>query len=283
MFLPPIHDVALSFLNDMRWWHMILNGKKNVELRVWRKGDPERSDRYTHVILRMVARLRNMKGLKHLNLKNINIIARLGERLGPYDNAKEAIRVAEDKGWKIGMDEAELTQFMKGIRKVKGGSSKGGYEEEYQRSVMLYRLGQVQETLHYRVHDSYHNQAGFLPHQFKDKHSHNMIDHFQYRLPGPGDVAAVLNTMDQPGVESTSVSGPPTVGATPAVCVPAAAPAVVPTVAKPSVMGVKRCTATNGRFRLGKAPSSAVVSAPVVRDAVRIPRKRSRCEEIVIE
>jgi hypothetical protein len=134
---------------------------------------------------------------------------------------------------------------------------------------MLYHLEDIRETPHYLVYDCFHNQAGFLPHQFKDKHSHNMIDHIQYR-----DAAAALNMMDRPGVESTSVSSPPTVGATPAVCVPAAASAVVPAVAKPSVMGVERCSTTNGRFRLGKTPSPVVVSAPVVRDAVRIPRKR---------
>ncbi len=134
---------------------------------------------------------------------------------------------------------------------------------------MLYHLEDIRETPHYLVYDCFHNQAGFLPHQFKDKHSHNIIDHIQYK-----DAAAALNMMDRPGVESTSVSSPPTVGATPAVCVPAAASAVVPAVAKPSVMGVERCSTTNGRFRLGKTPSPVVVSAPVVRDAVRIPRKR---------
>jgi hypothetical protein len=256
---------------------MMLNGQKDVELRPWRKGDPERSDKYTHVLLRMVRRLRKMMRLKHLNLMNVNLVARLGDRLGPFDNAKEAIREAEAKGWKIGMDEAELIQFMKGIRKVNGGSKKGGYEEEYPRSVMLYHLEDIQQTPHYLVYDCFHNQAGFLPHQFKDKHSHNMIDHIQY-----WDVATALNMMDRPGVESTSVSSPPTMGATPAVCAPAAASAVVPAVAKPSVMGVKRGSATNGRFRLGKTPSPIVVSAPVVRDAVRIPRKRSRCDDVIV-
>ena len=86
-----------------------------------------------------------------------------------------------------------------------------------------------------------------MPHHFKDKHSHNMINHFQYR-----DHDAALN-MDP--VESTSVSSPPTICVPPAVCVPAPALAVVPAVAKPSVMSVKRRSATNGRFRLGKTPS----------------------------
>ncbi len=79
------------------------------------------------------------------------------------------------------------------------------------------------------------------------------INHFQNH----NDVAV---NMDR--VESTSVSSPPTMDATPAVCVPAAASADVPAVAKPSVMGVKRGSATNGRFRLGKTPSPFVVSAP---------------------
>ena len=98
----------------------MLNGGKDVELRVWRKGDPERSDKYTHVLLRMVQRLREMISLEHLSLIDINVIARLGERLGPFDNAKEVIRVAEAKGWKIGMGEAELIKFMSGTRKVDG-------------------------------------------------------------------------------------------------------------------------------------------------------------------
>ena len=225
----------------------MLNGGKDVELRVWRKGDPERSDKYTHVLLRMVQRLREMISLEHLSLIDINVIARLGERLGPFDNAKEVIRVAEAKGWKIGMGEAELIKFMSGTRKVDGGSKNGGYDVPYQRSVMLYHLEEIQATSHFVVNDCFHNQAGFLPHQFKDKHSHNMINHFQYR-----DHDAALN-MDP--VESTSVSSPPTICVPPAVCVPAPALAVVPAVAKPSVMSVKRHSATNGRFRLGKTPS----------------------------
>ena len=281
MFLqarPPIHRVALSFLNDLRWWTLMLNGGKNVELRVWRKGVSKRHAQFTHVVFRMVKRLRKMMRLKHLNLMNVNIMARLGQRLGPFHNAKDVIRAAEANGWNIGMGEKELINFMTGIRKVNGGSKQGGYDEKYQRSLVLYQLLDARKTSDVLVNDCSHNQAGFLRHQFKDKHSHSMINHFEY-------VNAAVN-MDR--VESTSVSGPPTVGATPAVCVRAAAPAVVPavakpSVAKPSVMGVKRRTATNGRFRLGKAPSSAVVSAPVVRDAVRIPRKRSRCEKIVIE
>ena len=102
----------------------MLNGGKNVELRVWRKGDPERDLQFTHVIFRMVERLRAMKRLKHLNLRNVNILAKLGERLGPFDNAKDVIRAAEENGWKIGIDEEELIKFMTGTRKVKGG-----YEE----------------------------------------------------------------------------------------------------------------------------------------------------------
>ncbi len=168
------------------------------------------------------------------------------------------------------MDEEKLIKFMTGTRKLEGGGT-----EEFQRSVMLYQLVETRATSDYFVNDCTHNQPRFLPHQFIDKHSHKLTNHFQY--------------MDR--VESTSVSSPPTMGATPEVCVPAAASAVVPAVAKPSVMGVKRGSATNGRFRLGKAPSPVVVSAPspvlvsapVVRDAVRIPRKRSRCEENVIE
>jgi hypothetical protein len=151
---------------------------------------------------------------------------------------------------------------------MNGGSKKGGYDVLFQRSLMLYHLLEVQETSHFLVNDCFHNQAGFLPHQFKDKHSHNMINHIQYR-------DAALNMMNR--VESTSVSSPPTMGAAPAVCVPAAASAIVPAVTKPSVMSVERPSTTNGRFRLGKTPSP-VVSAPVVRDAVRIPRKRSRSE-----
>jgi hypothetical protein len=58
----------------------MLNGQKDVELRPWRKGDPERSDKYTHVLLRMVRRLRKMMRLKHLNLMNVNLVARLGEK-----------------------------------------------------------------------------------------------------------------------------------------------------------------------------------------------------------
>jgi hypothetical protein len=167
------------------------------------------------------------------------------------------------------MDEEELIKFMTGTRKLKGGGT-----EEFQRSVMLYQLVETRTTSDYFVNDCTHNQPRFLPHQFIDKHSHKLTNHFQYRNH---DVAV---NMDR--VESTSVSSPPTMGATPEVCVPAAASTVVPVVAKPSVMGVKRSSATNGRFRLGKAPSPVVVSAPVVRDAVRIPRKRSRCGEVIV-
>ena len=257
----------------------MLNGGKNVELRVWRKGDPERDLRFTHVIFRMVERLRALKRLKHLNLRNVNILAKLGERLGPFDNAKDVIRAAEENEWKIGMDEEELIKFMTGTRKLEGGGT-----EEFQRSVMLYQLVETRTTSDYFVNDCTHNQPRFLPHQFIDKHSQKLTNHFQYR--NLNDVAV---NMDR--VESTSVSSRPTMGATPEVCVPAAASAVVPAVAKPSVMGLKRGSATNGRFRLGKAPSPVLVSAPspvlvsapVVRDAVRIPRKRSRCEENVNE
>ncbi len=116
----------------------MLNGGKNVELRVWRKGDPERDLQFTHVIFRMVERLRALKRLKHLNLRNVNILAKLGERLGPFDNAKDVIRAAEENEWKIGMDEEELIKFMTGTRTLKGGGT-----EEFQRSVMLYRLDEI--------------------------------------------------------------------------------------------------------------------------------------------
>ena len=137
----------------------MLNGQKDVELRPWRKGDPERSDKYTHVLLRMVRRLRKMMRLKHLNLRNVNILAKLGERLGPFDNAKDVIRAAEENKWKIGMDEEELIKFMTRIRKLKDGST-----EEFQRSVMLYQLVETRTTSDYFVNDCTHNQPRFLPH-----------------------------------------------------------------------------------------------------------------------
>ena len=144
---------------------------------------------------------------------------------------------------------------------------------------MLYELLEVHETSDFFVNDCSHNQAGFLPHQFKDKHTQKMINHFQY-------CHAAVNDMDPPAVESTSVSSIPAMCAAPTFGVPAAASAVVPAVAKPSVMLVKRPSTTNGLFRLGKTPIPTV-AAPVMRDAVRIPRKQPRSDRasntIVIE
>ena len=116
----------------------MLKGKKDVELRVWRSGDSERDAQFTHVIFRMVLRLRKMMRLKNLRLSNNNLMAKLGKRLGPFHNAKDVIRAAERKGWKIGMGEEELIKFMTGTRKVNGGSKKGGHYVPFQRSLMLY-------------------------------------------------------------------------------------------------------------------------------------------------
>jgi hypothetical protein len=129
----------------------------------------------------MVKRLREMKSLCKVGASaHKNIIAKLGNALGPYYNAKDVIEAAENAGRKIGMTEDELVKYMTGWRKIKGGPKKGGYLLKVTRPMVLHELSNIYVTDEFFVNDCSHNQAGFLPYSFKDKSSGLTLTHFDY-------------------------------------------------------------------------------------------------------
>ena len=265
--LPAINRVAMSFLNAMRYRRAMLCGDKDVELCEYKKNIQSRHARYTHVFFRMSKRLRDMKKLRKFKLNTKHVMAKLGKRLGPFHNAKDVMKTAEREGWKIGMNEEELVKFMIGKRKVNGGPKKGGYFAPRPRSIMLYELREVHETDRILVNDCSNNQAGFHPHSFK--RTDKMVTHFEYIT----DQSKLSDC-----VESDLASGTVVMPVVPTACSSAAAALLSVTRAAAAEIArgaAQQRSTVNGLFRLGKT-QSRVVSAPVVRDAVRIPRKQPR-------
>ena len=92
-----IRWTAGSFLNKRENWIQMLNGEKTIETRL--------KDKYTHVIVRMVKRIRKA-GVKD------HVIARLGGRMGRFSSARAAVEAAAQVGRKLGVTGDELFQYM---------------------------------------------------------------------------------------------------------------------------------------------------------------------------
>jgi hypothetical protein len=257
--LPSIKTVALAFLNDMIYRKKMLDGEKDIELRPYRTGDAARHKHYTHVIFRMVKRLRERKSLCKAGAHK-NIIAKLGKTLGPYYNANDVLDAAESAGRKIGMTKDELIKYMTGWRKVDGGPKNGGYLVRVVRPMVLHELSDVRETNEFCVNDCSHNQSGFLPNSFEDKTSCLRVTHFDYI-----DDAEAERESSDCFVESGCVGGAAATAV--ALIVPLALP--VDTVVPCSTMFVasqskpRRATIFNGRFRLGQPTRTATATAVV--------------------
>ena len=278
---PSIKTVALSFLNDMTYREMMLNGGKDIELRPHRRGDAARHRHYTHVIFRMVKRLREKKSLCKVGA-HMNIVAKLDNVLGPYYNATDVLEAAEKAGRKIGMSKGELETYMTGWRKINGGPKKGGYLVQVIRPMVLHELSGIQVTDEFFVNDCSHNQAGFLPNSFKDKSSGLRVTHFDYN--------EICTDSDPIGcgaaVTAVALTAP----------LPLPVDAGVPCSAMPVVTSQSKSrqravtAGFNGFFRLGKLTCAAAdATCASIRHAAattRIPRKQrsgSLAYPIVIE
>ena len=271
---PSIKTVALSFLNDMTYREMMLNGEKDIELRPHRRGDAARHRHYTHVIFRMVKRLREKKSLCKVGA-HMNIVAKLDNVLGPYYNATDVLEAAEKAGRKIGMSKGELETYMTGWRKINGGPKKGGYLVQVIRPMVLHELSGIQVTDEFFVNDCSHNQAGFLPNSFKDKSSGLRVTHFDYN-----EICTDSDPIGCAAVTAIALTAP----------LPLPVDAGVPCSAMPVVASKSRQLAVtsgfNGLFRLGKLTCATGVSIRHAAATMRIPRKQrsgSLAYPIVIE
>ena len=105
-----------------------------------RTGDSARHPpHYTHVISRMVKRLREEKSLHNVDAHK-NIVAKLGNALGPYYNVADVLEKAD---WKVGMSKGELEKYTIGWHKIKGRPKKGGYLVQVTRPMVLHELSDI--------------------------------------------------------------------------------------------------------------------------------------------
>jgi hypothetical protein len=125
--LPPMRSrssmrrTAGSFLNEREYWIQMLNGEKTIETRLCEKTELDGPAPYTHVIFRLVKRIRGRTGA--------HVMAKLGGRMGPFYSARAAVDAAAQAGRRLGLREDELLKYMTRQRKIRSGPLTGTVEE----------------------------------------------------------------------------------------------------------------------------------------------------------
>lgn len=169
---PSIRRTAGSFLNDRKYWIKMLNGHKTIETRLFEKTELGGPASYTHVIFRMVKRIRKACMKDH-------VMAKLGGRMGPFNSAREAVEAAAQAGRKLGLTEDELLRFMKRKRKIRSGPLKG-MKQEVIIPVVLYLLDDIHIRDDIYWFECEHDQAGFLRYKHTPKRAVHSRRHFGY-------------------------------------------------------------------------------------------------------
>ena len=118
---PSMRRTAGSFLNEREYWIQMLNGEKTIETRLCEKTELNGPAPYTHVIFRLVKRIRGRTGA--------HVMAKLGGRMGPFYSARAAVDAAAQAGRRLGLREDELLKYMTRQRKIRSGPLTGTVEE----------------------------------------------------------------------------------------------------------------------------------------------------------
>jgi len=134
----------------------MLNGEKTIETRLCEKTELDGPAPYTHVIFRLVKRIRGRTGA--------HVMAKLGGRMGPFYSARAAVDAAAQAGRRLGLREDELLKYMTRQRKIRSGPLTGTVEEVIVPDV-LYLLDDIhtRDDIYWR--ECEHDQAGFLPYK----------------------------------------------------------------------------------------------------------------------
>ena len=115
-----MRTTAGSFLNKLEYQMQMLNDKKTIETRFFEKLELYGPAPYTHVLFRLVERIRRAAGAQHHV-----VMATLAGRLGPFSSARAAVEAAALAKRKLGLSEDDLLKYMTRMRKIRSGPRKG--------------------------------------------------------------------------------------------------------------------------------------------------------------
>ena len=273
---PSMRRTAGSFLNEREYWIQMLNGEKTIETRLCEKTELDGPAPYTHVIFRLVKRIRGRTGA--------HVMSKLGGRMGPFYSARAAVDAAAQAGRRLGLREDELLKYMTRQRKIRSGPLTGTVEEVIV-PVVLYLLDDIhtsRDDIYWR--ECEHDQAGFLPYKHTPKGSARSRRHFGYlddrhhsspRGAASADgsrAAAVISSAPRSAPAAAALSVP-----TVSVQAGAAAPGVGLRKTARGAPERRRSGSCVSRRRLGRnfvGSANACAAAA----SIKIPRKPGRCE-----
>jgi hypothetical protein len=132
-----MRTTAGSFLNKLEYQMQMLNDEKSIETRLFEKTELYGPAPYTHVLFRLVERIRRAAGAQHHV-----VMATLAGRLGPFSSARAAVEAAALAKRKLGLSEDDLLKNMTRMRKIRSGPRKGATEEVIV-PVVLYLLDDI--------------------------------------------------------------------------------------------------------------------------------------------
>jgi hypothetical protein len=156
---PSMRTTAGSFLNKLEYQMQMLNDEKTIETRLFEKTELYGPAPYTHVLFRLVERIRRAAGAQHHV-----VMATLAGRLGPFSSARAAVEAAALAKRKLGLSEDDLLKYMTRMRKIRSGPRKGATEEVIV-PVVLYLLDDIHARDDIWWRKCEHDQAGFLPYK----------------------------------------------------------------------------------------------------------------------
>ena len=253
----------------------LLSDEKTIEIRLCEKTELDGPAPYTHVLFRLVERIRKAAGVQH------HVMARLAGRLGPFSSARAAVEAAALAQRKLGLSEDDLLKYMTRMRKIRSGPLKGATEEVIV-PVVLYLLDDIHARDDIWWRKCEHDQAGFLPYKHTPNGAARRRRHFGYiddnRLPvrsvvGPR-AASSVDVCSALTVASTQCTAHMATATCQAGAAAAAAAGVAPHKALHGAPqhGVSR-SGSHCRRRLGRRfVSDAFAHAAVA--GVKIPRKQ---------
>jgi hypothetical protein len=165
-----------SFLNKLECQMQMLNDKKTIKTRLFEKTELYGPAPYTHVLFRLVERIRRAAGAQHHV-----VMATLAGRLGPFSSARAAVTVeaAALAKRKLGISEDDLLKYITHMRMIRSGPRKGATEEVIV-PVVLYLLDDIHARDDIWWRKCEHDQAGFLPYKHTPNGAARSQRHFGY-------------------------------------------------------------------------------------------------------
>jgi hypothetical protein len=253
----------------------MLNDGKTIEIRLCEKTELDGPAPYTHVLFRLVERIRRAESadVQH------HVMAKLAGRLGPFNSARAAVEAAALAKRKLGLSEDDLLKYMTRIRKIRSGPLKGATEQVIV-PVVLYLLDDIHARDDIWWRKCEHDQAGFLPYKHTPNGAARRRRHFGYidddrRRLVVGPRTASVDVRSAVAIASAQRT---THAATVPCQAGAAAAAAVGVAPHKAPRGAPRhgVSRSGSRRRLGRGFASGVFANAAVA-GVKIPRKQ-RCE-----